>query len=414
MVLPVLLWYYWEMNEKIEEGYMSRFKKMDNLLEEFAQKSVPGCACTIMQNNEIVYEGYAGYADIEAKEQINARSMFRQASTTKLFTYAIIGMLYEEGKFLLSDPISEYLPEWKNVTKYKTLPNNELEIVPLENPITIKDVVTMACGLPYCMFPDLNSSQPVVVAMSKALLSISGDRRPTLREEVWAMAQVPVLFEPGTRWLYGFGSEITGAIVSEITGKPLRTVFKERIIDPLGLKDTDTYIRDENRSQVVKNYSKNEDGSLIKMSADTDADYDSNITPMGARPNLLSSSNDFAVFMQMLSNGGSYKGEKLLSRGTVDLLRTNYLNEVQLRDFNHNNPYLAGYGYGLGFRTLMDKAAANHNGSIGAFGWTGGSGIWVEADPKENTSIVYMHNMRPNEELYHHLRVRAVAYGCLN
>lgn len=390
---------------------MSRFQKLDDLLERFADKSIPGCACTITKNDEIIYEGYAGYADIDTKERVHARSMFRQASTTKLFTYAIIAMLYEEGKFLLSDPIYEYLPEWRKMTKYHIGPNNEVEIVDLENPITIKDAVTMACGLPYCMVPDLNSDQPVIVAMSKALLSISGEQRPSLREEVRAMAQVPVLFEPGTRWLYGFGSEITGAIVEEVTGKPLRMVFKERIIEPLGLKDTDTYIGDHNKDQIVKNYSKADDGSFIKLPAESDADFNPNITPVGARPNLLSSSNDYAIFMQMLANGGSYKGERLLGRKTVDLLRTNYLNETQLKDFH--NTYLAGYGYGLGFRTLMDKAAGNHNGSIGAFGWTGGSGIWVEADPQEKLAIVYMHNMRPNEELYHHLRVRAVAYGCL-
>lgn len=392
---------------------MSRFRKMDDLLQSFALSSVPGCACTIMKSDEIIYEGYAGYANIDTKEAVNSRSIFRQASTTKLFTYAIIGMLYEEGRFLLSDPIYEYLPEWKNVTKYITQPDNKVEIVPLENPITIKDVVTMACGLPYCMFPDVNSSQPVVAAMSKALLSISGEEKPTLREEVRAMAQVPVLFEPGTRWLYGFGSEITGAIVSEITGKPLRTVFNERIIEPLGLKDTDTYITDDNRKQVVNNYSKDRNGGFVNQSNDIEADYSPKLTPVGARPNLLSSSNDFAIFMQMLANGGSYKGKRMLGQKTVDLLRTNYLNETQLKDFN-NNPYLAGYGYGLGFRTLMDKAAGNHNGSLGAFGWTGGSGIWVEADPEQDVSIVYMHNMRPNEELYHHLRVRAVAYGCLD
>lgn len=390
---------------------MHNFRNLDNLLKNFSDNSVPGCACTIMKKDEIIYEGYAGYGDIEKNIPIHSKSMFRQASTTKLFTYAIVGMLYEEGRFLLSDPISEYLPEWSNVTKYNTRPNNELEIVPLENPITIKDVVTMACGLPYCMFPDVNSDQPVIAAMSKALQSISGDQRPTLREEVRAMSQVPVLFEPGTHWLYGFGSEITGAIVEEITGKPLRTVFRERIIEPLGLKDTDTYITENNCQQVVKDYIKREDGSLIKTSSDSDAGYEMRYTPVGARVSLLASSNDFASFMQMLANGGRYKKERLLGRKTVDLLRTNYLNETQLKDFT--NTYLAGYGYGLGFRTLMDKAAGNHNGSIGAFGWTGGSGIWVEADPEEKVSIVYMHNMRPNEELYHHLRVRAVAYGCL-
>jgi len=209
---------------------MANFKKMDNLLKEFAENSVPGCACTIMKNHEILYEGHAGYGDIENKELVHSKSMFRQASTTKLFTYAIIGMLYEEGKFLFSDPIYEYLPEWRDMKKYIAGPSNELGTVPLENPITIKDVVTMCCGLPYCMFLDVNSKQPVVAAMSKELLTISAKGRPTLREEVRAMSKVPVLFEPGSHWLYGFGSEITGAIVEVITGKPLREVFRERLI----------------------------------------------------------------------------------------------------------------------------------------------------------------------------------------
>ncbi len=390
---------------------MPDFKNMDRLLQEFARNTVPGCACSIMKDGNLIYEGHAGYSDLDSKKPIHSQSMFRQASTTKLFTYAIIGMLYEEGRFLLSDPIYEYLPEWKQMMKYQVRDNNELEIVPLENPITIKDVVTMACGLPYCMFPDVNSDQPVIAAMSKALLSINKER-PTLREEVRAISKVPVLFEPGTHWLYGFGSEITGAIVEEITGKSLRRVFQERIIEPLGLKDTDTYINDQNKDQIVSDYTKNNDGSFTKLPSENDASFNPKVSPEGARVNLLSSANDYAAFMQMLANGGTYKGTRLLGRKTIDLLRTNYLNDTQLKDFHCT--YLNGYGYGLGFRTVMDQAAGNHNGSLGAFGWTGGSGIWVEADPKEGISIAYMHNMRPNEELYHHLRVRAVAYGCLD
>ena len=133
-------------------------------------------------------------------------------------------------------------------------------------------------------------------------------------------------------------------------------------------------------------------------------------TPAGARPNLITSAGDFAVFMQMLANGGVYKGRKLLGAGTVEMLHTNLLGEAQLRDFE--NDYLAGYGYGYGFRTLLTRKYG-HNGNLGAFGWTGGSGIWVEAEPVEKCAVAYMHNMRPNEELYHHHRVRAVVNGIM-
>jgi len=113
----------------------------------------------------------------------------------------------------------------------------------------------------------------------------------------------------------------------------------------------------------------------------------------------------------MLACGGTYNGKRIMGRKTIDMMRSNGLNAVQQKDFD--NPYDAGYGYGYGVRTLIDKEKGNHNGSYGAFGWTGGFGTWCEADPEEGVSIVYMHNMMPNEEQYHHLRVRTAAYGCL-
>ena len=116
--------------------------------------------------------------------------------------------------------------------------------------------------------------------------------------------------------------------------------------------------------------------------------------------------------MQMLANGGCYGGERIMGRKTIDLMRSNCLTDAMIRE-DFTTPYLAGYGYGYGVRTLLDRYAGQHNGSPGAFGWTGGSGTWAEADPAEGVSIVYMHNLQPNLEEYHHLRMRATAYGCL-
>ena len=127
---------------------------------------------------------------------------------------------------------------------------------------------------------------------------------------------------------------------------------------------------------------------------------------------MITNCYDYTKLMQMLANGGVWQGERVMGRKTIDLMRCNTVPEdVLRRDFTNN--YLAGYGYGYGVRTLMDKYAGHHNGSLGAFGWTGGSGTWAEADPEEGVSIVYMHNLQPNLEEYHHLRMRSVAYGCL-
>ena len=224
------------------------------------------------------------------------------------------------------------------------------------------------------------------------------------------MADVPVAFEPGSHWLYGFGSEITGAIVETLEDLPLREVFRKRIIEPMELADTDTFITPANRDKVVTNYHKTPEGRFEPATDLFDDGMYPEDTPVGARPNLITSANDFAAFMQMLANGGTYKGRKYLGEGTVEMLHTNQLGEAQLKDFT--NDYLAGYGYGLGFRTLMTQKYG-HNGHLGCFGWTGGAGSWVEADPVGKFSIAYMHNMMPNEELAHHHRVRAVAYGIM-
>jgi len=223
------------------------------------------------------------------------------------------------------------------------------------------------------------------------------------------MANAPVMFEPGSHWQYGFGSEITGVLVEEMTGKALREVFVERIIEPLGLENTDTYLNDKNRSQLVTTYKK-ENGTLTPTATPLDLWVDPDRAPLGGRVHLITTPNDFAVFMQMLANGGKYKGRKFMGEGTVNMLHETQLDAVSQADFT--NDYLAGYGYGLGFRTLMTQKYG-HNGRLGCFGWTGGAGTWVEADPVDKLSIAYMHNMAPNEELYHHHRVRAVAYGCL-
>ena len=388
---------------------MKDFTRMDNLLKRFAEEGTnPGCAVAVMQGDELIYHGEAGYADIESGRKVDIRSMFSQASTTKLFTYAILGMIYEEGKFLFSDPLYEYLPEWRNTRKYITLPNGAVDTAPLEKPITIRDAVAMMCGLPYCMVPAVDPTTPTLAAMSRQMEELLKKGPSTIAEEVRVMADVPVMFEPGSHWQYGFGSEITGVLVETFEGKPLREVFKDRLINPLELEDSDTFKRPENQDRIVTNYAKKGPGRFEPLADFLSLDPDK--VPAGARPNLFISARDFAVFMQMLANGGTYKGRKYLGAGTVAMLHENQLGPVQLKDFE--NDYLAGYGYGLGFRTLLTRKYG-HNGHPGDFGWTGGTGIWVEADPVDRFAVAYMHNMRPNEELYHHHRVRAVINGIM-
>ena len=208
---------------------MKDFSRMDKLLESFVEKGTnPGCAVAVMQGDEMIYHGEAGYADIASGKKVDVHSMFSQASTTKLFTYAILGMLFEEGRFLFSDPLYYYLPEWKNTQKYIMRANGDIDTAPLDKPITIRDAVAMMCGLPYCMAPVANAKTPTLAAMSRQMEELLKKGPSTIAEEVRVMADVPVMFEPGSHWLYGFGSEITGVLVETFEEKHLRTALSIR------------------------------------------------------------------------------------------------------------------------------------------------------------------------------------------
>lgn len=393
------------------------FKKLDNLLKEFAEKrTVPGCACAVMQGDDIVYEGYYGYADIASGKPVTRDSMFRQEDASNLFAYTILAMLFEEGKFLYSDPLSDYLPEYKNPKKFVVGPNGDLQVVPLSRPLTIRTAVATMCGLPNLVLPTDDVDVPTYAAMNQRLKALYAKGvTPTLQEEVRAMGDVPLMFEPYSHWHYGYGVQIAGAVIEVITGKPLREVYQERIIKPLGLKNTDTYITPDNRDRVVTAYHKNPDGSFTADDGELDRWYDPTRTPVGARTLVVSSAADYAAFMQMLANGGIYKGEKFLSTGSVAMLMSNQLENHHYPDFvgvpGEKSRYYEGYGYSMGFRIVV-RQKYGHNGHFDNFGSSGDLGTFMEADPVEKLAMSYAHNMTPNEEIYHHHRVRAVTYGC--
>ena len=394
---------------------MSNAKDLNRLLQKFVDDGLPGCGLQITKKENMLYEGYFGWSDIGEKKPVTRESVFRQASLTKVAMYTAAMMLYERGKFLMTDPLYEYFPEWRHTMKTVYKPDGNVEVVPLEHPITIKNIMNMTCGFPYDMIMgDIPVRHPTSDAMAKAMkpLREKNDGFYTLREQIRAMSEVPVAFEPGTRWLYGFASELTAGLIAEICGKTAEDAIREMIFEPLHMDSTANYIFGDMAQRLVTNYYIKDDGTLGIYTAERDANF---VGPNGTVPGfqrVATTVSDYSKLMQLLANGGVYKGTRIIGRKTIDLIRENTLPEKLINE-DFSNTYLAGYGYGYGMRTLMDKYAGQHNGSIGAFGWTGGSGTWAEADPSEGVSIVYMHNIQPNLEEYHHLRMRAAAYGFL-
>jgi hypothetical protein len=207
-----------------------------------------------------------------------------------------------------------------------------------------------------------------------------------------------------------FGHELVAGLIEVVSGMKVSEFLQKEIFDPLEMTSTGYRYFGDTRERMVTPYEKGADNKMIKTTGMFDEYHEPDAIYEAGGAGLFSTVSDYIKFSQMLACGGSYKGERIMGRKTIDLMRQNQLTPEQLKDFECK--YNDGYGYGLGVRTLMDPSKSG-NSSIGEFGWTGFMGTYVEIDPSEKLSVVYMHNMIPNMEEYVHLRVRNLAFGCI-
>ena len=214
---------------------MSTVKDMDALLKDFSDRHVPGAGCIVMQDGKVLYEGYTGLADIKTGRKVDENTIFRLYSMTKVIVCTALMMLYERGKFLLQDPVYEYFPEWKNtmVAEENLGPDGKFDgtytIRPVKRPIQIADCLNMSMGIGYGG-DDYTHRQ--MAAVRQELEDTLGWNY-SLRDDIRAMAQVPICFDPGERWLYGFGHELVAGLIEVCSGMTVGEFLKKEIFDPL-------------------------------------------------------------------------------------------------------------------------------------------------------------------------------------
>ena len=385
---------------------MNRFTNLTPLLKSFVEKGPPGCSCSVVHKGNTVYEEYFGYADIEAKTPVTPDTLFRIFSMTKVITCTAALMLYERGLYHLNDPLYEYLPEFKNPLVYRTSSNGALSVSPALYPIRIRDLFMMTSGLPYGG-DDTETGRQI---KKKSEEWAASGTKYDLRTTVKMLASVPLCFDPGTHWRYGFSHDVLAAFIEVVSGKKYSRFLKDEIFDPLGLKNTFHRIPEDKMKDLCSFYYRAENGALTK-STDMDMHIHADDIFEGGGSGLLSTLGDYQRFIRMLCNHGELDGVRILGRKTVDLMATNHLNSQQQADYNW--PHHAGYGYGLGVRVMVDPAKGGCNGSIGEFGWSGMLGTWMMIDRKEDLTVTYMQQLQPSLEEFHAPRLRNVVYGML-
>ena len=391
---------------------MSTAKDLDRLLQKFVDRGLPGAALSVMQGDKLLYESYVGHRDIARLRPLTPDTLFRIHSITKAFS-AFCGMMeYERGAFLMDDPVSEYIPEYKHMLLSVRQPDGSWTVEEAKEPMLMKHVFNMNVG-----FYDFGDS-PTAKGLKEVHDKLGGSKFQagySLAEEIRALAQVPMLFESGSQWQYGYGIDIMAVVVEVVSGMSLGEYMEKNLFEPLGMKDTGFRFRPGWRERMAQCVKRLPDGSYVPcgdlLGDPLDSMYREDARYEAADAGLISTLKDLQVFSAMLASSGTWKGEKIIGRKTIDMMRQNLLTADMLKVFQVGE--MKGYGYGYGVRTLMDPAAGLCSGSVGEFGWEGAAGAWMMADPAEQLSAAFMiQDMLPDAKYYND-RLRAVINGLL-
>ncbi len=377
-----------------------------NTLSRFVSSGqIAGCAIKIIRKDETLYEDAFGYADIESKTPMSSEStIFPIASMSKVVTVAGIMQLYEQGLFKLWDPVSEYLPGFKNPTIALEKPDGSYEIVPAKGQVTLRQLFTMTSGVPYAGKD--TAAARIADQKGDEYMAAHNGMIPATVEYANLVGQLPLAFEPGEKWMYGFSIDVLGAVIEVLSGKTLGQYLKENIFDPLGMRDTGFYVPAEKQSRIATLYH-------IRDGMKPDQRNYPASRPIfeSGGGGLFSTVADYSRFAQMLLHGGVLNGQRILGRKTIDLISTDHLTPQQ--QATHSWDTQRGYGYGLGVRVMKNPEIADINGSVGEWGWDGAFGNWFCVDPREDLTCVYLTTNLPGDHYRFIPKLMASMYASL-
>ncbi|HUP20726.1 MAG TPA: serine hydrolase domain-containing protein [Gemmatimonadota bacterium] len=385
-----------------------RLERLGEVLETYiADGRLPGAVVLVAREGRVAYLEAFGWRDLEARDALETNDIFRIASQTKALVTTAVLMLQEEGRLLISHPLARYLPEFARTTVAVPDDDGGYDVVAVERPITLRDLLTHTAGIGYGYGP---------ARERWAAAGIQGwyfaDRDEPIRATVRRMADLPFDAQPGERWVYGYATDILGAVVEVVSGMPLDAFLRTRILEPLGMTDTHFYLPPAERERLAVVYSLDDEGRLTRAPdpggmVGQGAYVDGPHASFSGGAGLLSTARDYGRFLQMLLNGGALDGVRILSPKTVELMTVNHVGGLFAAA---GSP---GTGFGLGFSVVEDLGARGVPGSVGEFGWGGAyhSVYWV--DPAEELVVVYLTQVIPAGRLDDHARVRALVYQAL-
>ena len=350
--------------------------------KEINQDKIPGATVLIVRDGKIVLQESYGHRDIENQSSMKTDDIFFIQSMTKPIITTAFMMLFEEGHFMLTDHVSKYLPEFKNLRVIKN-GNDSItgETIALEKEITIEQLLTHTAGLTH----GLGNSQFELGYRKEYFMQ----EWPDIKSRAIQASKLPLVDQPGNIWYYSVAPDIIATLIEQFSGMSTNDFLETRIFKPLKMKDTGYNLSKEQQGRVVKVTNKNNEGNL------TNSDYQPPMkknTIWSGVNGLFSTTSDYMTFCQMIMNNGQWNGTQFLSRKTIELMTQNHVGDKYPA---------AGVGFGYGFAVMLDVSKTNLLGSNGNIWWGGAFNTHFFIDPKEKLISIFMTQLNPYTNYYH-------------
>jgi CubicO group peptidase (beta-lactamase class C family) len=363
-----------------------RLQRLDKAMNEWVEKEwMNGAIGLVIHNGKVVYHKAIGYDDLDTKSPLQKDAIYRIASQTKAITSVAIMILYEEGKLLLDDPVSKYIPSFKNQTvldKFNAA-DSSYTTVPAKKEITIRELLTHTSGLGYAQ---IGSREANAIYAKNNITAGIGAEDESLLSAMTRLGKLPLMHQPGEKWTYGLNTDLLGCLVEVISGMSLSDFFRTRIFEPIGMKDTYFTIPPAKGKRLVSIY-REEAGHLVKegrtLLGSRGAWQDYPLKPTtyySGGAGLSSTIYDYGIFLQMLLNNGQYNGKRILSRNSVRLMTTDQL---------VGQPSRGDDGFGLGFSIVSEKTSGRTMAQVGTYSWGGAFSTSYWVDPKEKIVLLF-------------------------
>lgn len=393
---------------KPEENGVSpeRLKRIDQMLSTLVtEKKIPGAVALIVRNGKIVYHQSFGFSDMESKTTLKKNDIFRIASMSKAITSLAVMMLFEEGKFQLDDPVSRFIPEFRNPNVLVRLnwSDTTWSTVPAKSEITIRQLLTHTSGIDYAA---IGNQEFKAIYAKAGVPSGIGNDRDRIADKIKILGSLPLRHNPGEQYTYGLNTDVLGYLIEVLSGQTFDEFLRTRIFTPLGMNDTYFYLPKEKHTRLVRLYeTRNNALSAMKGKAYDGVDPDYPTLPgsyYSGGAGLSSTVEDYAKFLQLFLNKGEYNGVRLLSRKTVELMLTNQIQPPLTQQF------------GLGFGLETEKNDHQSVLSLGSFSWGGAFNTHYWADPKEKLIGILFTNMYASQQWSIGDRYKVMVYQSIN